>query len=266
MTRRTDTRNTQSFTLPSPAIAIFDFDTPPSTSLVRAIYITVPAQSTWRMPYHRHPSEARGSGGPSACHSVTCLAGSLYIRMGNGIHDWNRSGGQGLGKIFEPGMWAAWSRQRQNRPPQDPLKVAFIAEHLLWRNICSATLDRDLYPSLTTTPLWIKGSFALLSFFPSWREKVLDAMLWIQLQTIFYAHDLHLYHGQIPFVKLAMFPWIWPDRPPPWAERLQIRSMCVISRVVMTCTYWFGRIMLGMMGEYKDYSPRHEPVAEKSDG
>lgn len=261
--RRTDTTKRQTFTLPFPAAATFDFNTLPSHTPLRAIYVTIPPQSTWRMPYHRHPSEVLNSNTTPACHSVTSLSGPLLIVWAAGIRSANLSGHTGVSHIFEPGLWVGWSRPSDRSSTL--LKVAFIAEHRLWRNICSATLDRDIYPQLSTTPFWVKGMFALLSFLPSWKSGMLDAMLWIQLQSIFHAHDFHLYHGHIPFIIWAMFPWIWPNRPAPWVQRLQLRSLCIISRLVMTSSYWVGRLLLGMRGEYAEYSPKIESAPQKDD-
>lgn len=164
--------------------------------------------------------------------------------------------------MFEPGLWVAWSRPKYKA--SIPLTVVLVAEHILWRNICSAILDRDVFPNLTSTPFWLKGLFALLAFVPSWKACMLNVMLWTQLQTIFYAHDFHLYHGHIPLGSLWMHQ-IWPSRPPRWAERSQLRTLYIISRVVMTSIYWIGRLFLGMRGEYVEYTPRGEYRREKSE-
>lgn len=83
---------------------------------------------------------------------------------------------------------------------------------------------------------------------------MLDVMLWIQVQTIFYAHDIHIFRGFIPF----MWPWEYQPfggRPPKWARQLQIGSIYFIARVVITASYWLGTLALGMQGKYAEYTP-----------
>lgn len=258
---RTDTTDFATFTLPFPEAAIFDFTAPPSSTPLNAIRITIPPGSTWRMPLHRHPSEIHRTKATAACHSVTSFSGPLYICWGRGLFLGNLTGGTGVSKTFEPGLWVAWSRWEDKA--STPLTAILIAEHVLWRNICSAIIDRDIFSTLTSTPFWLKGLFALLAFVPSWKARMLNVMLWTQLQTIFYAHDFHLYHGHIPLVSLWMCWQIWPDRPPRWVERLTLRSLQVTSRVVMTSAYWIG-LFLGMKGEYEEYTPRGEHGREKN--
>jgi hypothetical protein len=74
----------------------------------------------------------------------------------------------------------------------ESLAVDVETDHTLWRNVCSATLDRDLFPQLNSTPLWLKAMFNL---FPSWREALLSFVLQIQLRAIFYYHGVHICHG-----------------------------------------------------------------------
>lgn len=247
---RTNTTSLTTFTLPFPEAASFDFDVSPKSTNLNAIHITIPPLSTWRMRLHRHPSETQVSHPTPACQSVTSISGPLRIVMGPGLGGWNKTGRAGLSKTFEPGLWVAWYRPRHDA--QTPLTVLLVADHILWRNICSATLDKAIFPKLSSTPFWLRSLFALLAFAPSWRERLLDLMLWAQLQTIFFEHDFHLYHG---FIPVAM-PWVasqpFGGRAPDWAKRLQLRSLYFISRVVMTSTYWVGRLFFGMKGEYEE--------------
>ncbi|KAF2489112.1 hypothetical protein BU16DRAFT_173249 [Lophium mytilinum] len=78
--------------------------------------------------------------------------------------------------------------------------IDLVADHTIWRNICSAVLDGDIFPQLHSTPLWLKALFAILAVAPEWRNGLLGLMLWIQLQTIFYTHDFRVYHGYIPVI------------------------------------------------------------------
>lgn len=94
----------------------------------------------------------------------------------------------------------------------------------------------------------------MLVVVPSWREKLLEMMLWMQLEIIWFAHDFHVYHGYIHLT------WPWMMQPfggtaPDWVKRLQLRIMYFIAWMVMAVVYRVGTLFLGMKGEYTEYSP-----------
>jgi hypothetical protein len=159
-----------------------------------------------------------------------------------------------------PSQRVSWKRDyRKSHDTQPPLTVDLLVaadSHVLWRNICSAVLDRDIFPQLAPTPAWLRALFAILEVVrPSSRDWLLGLMLRIQLQTIFFAHRFHVYHGYVP----VTWPWMYQPfggRPPTWAKRLQLNSMYLIVRAVMTVAYWAAVLFLGMKGEYVEYTPR----------
>lgn len=135
-----------------------------------------------------------------------------------------------------------------------PLIANLVADQTLYRNICSAILDRTLFPYLATTPYWLKALFKIIEWQPTIRQRLLEAMVWIQLESICYAHDFHLDHGTVAFTWF----WLiqpWPDNPPRWVWELEWKSTRLISWLVMTTCYWVGRLLLGMQGEYPQYTP-----------
>ena len=210
------------------------------------------------MPLHWHPSENRAA--TAACESVNCLSGSLHVYITQGISGGSDRVGSKLSVRFAPGQRVAWN------PARDAEKILLtlnlVADHALWRNICSAVLDRDIFPRLASTPLWLRALFAALTVVPSWRNKLLSLMLWIQLQTIFLAHNFHMDHGYVQ----VTWPWIaqpFGGQPPVWAEKLEIASLYFIARVVMTAAYWTGTLLLGMKGEYAEYTPIRGHESEK---
>lgn len=258
---RTNTTELATFNLPFPNAATFNFVVPPPSSphvSRNAIGITIPPHSKWRIPLHWHPSEQHlGTVSNFGCEQLDCLSGFIVIylacRSGANYH---KLGQGGMKTTIPPRYQLTWGRD-PSRTTVDaanlPLKVETVASHALWRNVCGATLDRAIFPQLASTPWWIKGLFAILAAVaPVRRERLLDLMLWVQLQSIFVAHDTYLYHGFIPFT----WPWLltW-SRPPDWAKRWQTESCYVISRVVMAVVSWAGRLLLGMKGEYVNYTP-----------
>lgn len=251
---RTDTRAASTFNLPFPNAATFRFETssplPPSSN----IHITVPEYSTWHMPYHWHPSEDQ----EAVCRKVTCLSGFLRVSIAHGLRSRDEFGSAGRIVTFRPGQRVAFYRDESG--PDDALTVILETDHVLWRNICSAVLDRDIFPELISTPLWLKALFTLLPF---WRNALLGLILHVQLRTIFAYHGVHLYHGYIP----VTWPWIaqpFGGRPPAWAQRAQLQSVYLIARVVMTISYAIGVSLLGMRGQYDEYTPNTIHVDEKS--
>jgi len=108
--------------------------------------------------------------------------------------------------------------------------------------------------------------FTLLRFFlPRAYQALLSSLLWIQLQTILYAHDFHEYHGRINFT------WPWTMQPmggrqPRWARDMQLQSQYLITNIVMAACYWFGYLVLGMRGEYAEYTPTLEGGGDVGEG
>jgi hypothetical protein len=129
-----------------------------------------------------------------------------------------------------------------------------VASHNLWRNISSAVLDRVIFPRLSSTPLWLRALFAILAIVPSWTNRLLNLMLWVQLQTIFFARDFYVYHGYVP----VTWPWIaqpFDGRPPAWAKRLPVQSLYIIARTGMILADWAGTPFLGMRASMSSIHP-----------
>ena len=257
---RTNTINLNSFTVSFPDVAHFDFKS--TTKSSNTIRIAIPPSSNWRMPLHWHPSHGSHSTSNSAtipCQCVTSVGGQIdvYTVRGTG-GSCNRLGGTGLEVDLKPDERVSWRRPCEIN---ELLTVDLVADQILWRNICGAILDKDLFPRLASTPYWFRGLFAILAPFPQIRVKLLALVLWIQIQTIFFTHDFHTSHGTIPLYLIWLLTSF--SRPPEWAQQLELQIELVIARVAMTTTYWIGTIFLGIKGEYLDYTPRDSGAHEK---
>lgn len=263
--KRTNTTNLTSFTLPLPHAATFDFTSAPNSS--STIRIAIPPSSSWRMPLHWHPSYARSSTSSGSatipCRCVTVVKGHISItpsKQGN-IGGGTISGGTGLDVQLAPDDRVVWRRRHGDN---EVLIVDLIADYTLWRNICSATIDRDIFPQLASTPYWFKALFIILAPILRYRVTLLDLILYIQMQMIFYTHDFYVYHGTIEFHSLWLLPWIFRQAPP-WVDRLELQIAYIITRVVMATAYWIGKLFLGMKGEYSEYTPRESVSYEKKE-
>ena len=247
--RRTNTTNISSFTVPQPNAATFTFS-PSTENSPYKFRIAIAPFSDWRVPLHWHPSYVKSSASTSVtlpCQSVHSLDNHMHAYIGRGISLSMNSFSQSF--KFDPDARISWGKDIDGL--ERPLTVEIEADYILWRNICSAIHDRDIYPNLASTPYWVKALFFLLSRNQKMKSKFLGLMLRIQLQSIFYSHDFHISHGSIP---LHLF-WIF-RRTPEWAQRLQLQSLYLIAWAVMATAYWVGRLFLGMKGEYLEYTPQ----------
>lgn len=238
---RTNTTTRTEFNLSLSGEVRFDFSQ-------QTIQITIPVGSTWYMPYHWHDRILDMKWiGVEAGELCVIQAANRNGRTSS-VRLTNRADQQGVSFKVTDGV--AWKSARLDTKEKTklPLVVNLDAEQNLHRNICSAILDKDLFPSLASTPYWVR----LLCAIPALRPRLIDRALWIQLQAIYWKHDFRVSHGEIPFA----YPWVmWPfGSAPDWATEAQIRSRWWISSIVMSSAYWTGRLLLGMKGEYPQYS------------
>jgi len=132
-----------------------------------------------------------------------------------------------------------------------------IQDESLYRNVCSAILDAEKFPYQRTTPLWLRGVFAALKLLPTAKKWLVEWMLYIQLQVIYYKHGYWEYHGGIN--ALPWWHWTHPfnvGRHPAWTVRMQPRSQRFFSKAVQGAYYWVGRSLFGMKGDHPQYNPR----------
>jgi hypothetical protein len=130
------------------------------------------------------------------------------------------------------------------------------------RNICSAVLDANVYPSLDSTPFWLRWIFGVISVILGVRHWLIAKLLWIQIRMIYYSHDFWSYEGQIS-ISWLWDGWYFPALAPQWVRTLEWKSGDIFSRMVLRMCSWIGRYLLGMRGEYDEYTPR-QPEPESS--
>lgn len=244
--QRTDTTTTTSFTLPPPASVVFNFST------YNHIHITIPEDSTWRVPSHWHSP-----------HKENCLV--LHVESGEfqvSFCKQPRTGGVVLGTgiyKFKPEYWTSWSRKPGSNTE---LMVKLVVDNEgLQRNICSAVLDAEIFPYLATTPVLLRGIFAALRPFPVVRRWLVREMCYIQLQVIYREYGYWEYHGGVN--ALSWWQWMHPfdvGRHPAWTVSVQYWSQKQWSKIVQGFYYRLGTVVLGMRGDYPEYNPDFESV------
>ena len=242
--RRTLTKNQHIFTLPSPTAVTFDFSTPDH------IAITVPGSSNWRTEAHWHTSSQ------SQCTRLEVQKGRTQIT------DWRepRTGATYIGNptyYFKPDYWVTWASEQDSA--DDLSVVLVVSDESLYRNVVSAILDADLFPSLHSTPYWIRAVFGLLKIIDRTnvaRRLMIAKFLHVQIQTIYYCHGHWEYHGGIN--ALRWWQWTHPfdvGHHPAWTVSVQFKSQRFFSRIVQALYFWVGRAV-GMKGDYAEYNPR----------
>lgn len=121
------------------------------------------------MPLHWH---FHGTG----CIALTCIEGRLHIYYGQGPEgSCDLVTPPGSTFRFKPDQRVSFNcarRDGKSKSSLQPLIVELDASNDLWRNICSAILDRNLFPSLASIPHWLRALFALLTLLPRWRESL----------------------------------------------------------------------------------------------
>lgn len=249
---RTPTGTQTVFNLTHPDPIIFDFSTPSA-----GLKMTILPNSDWVTGRHWHETAP-------ACETIEPLSGSWMIEESL-TNLWGSSGtvtggGPGFVMPLVPGLQVSWRRNPHDvdavaKPVMVYLKGAPQMLHF-YRQLCSVNQDAELYLRLPSTPLWLRGLYALLGVVPHFgtqaRKWLVSRMLWIQLRVIYYKNDYWTYEGRIWYTR----PW-WDlpgAMPPPekW-RRHELRSVVIISRLVLSSCYWVGTTLLGMRTRYEEY-------------
>ena len=243
MAQRPDRTSQKSFELFDDS-AIFEFHNHTH------IQITISADSHWCFPLHWHTQN------PNNCVKVTNVKGRLQVfystrRLPSGISMLP----PGSSFNFKPEHHYGFSSNMDNHE----LVVLLEAEESqinLHRNICSVVTDAQLYPSLASTPCWIRILYQALSYSPQTQRHFIAKLLWIEIQMMRYTHDFYVVHGWInaPYLWWLAHPWE-ECREPQWTYDITWWSCAAISRVVQGICYWVGNLLLGMKGEYREYTP-----------
>ncbi|KAL2040111.1 hypothetical protein N7G274_007014 [Stereocaulon virgatum] len=160
-------------------------------------------------------------------------------------------------KKFKPGYWTYWSPWSKSKIKTETVFIFVVQDEGLYRNVCSATLDAEKFPYLRTTALWLRCIFAALELFPTSRKWLVEWMLYVQLQVIYYKYGYWEYHGGINALRWWKWthPWAY-KRYPARTARLQYRSQYFLSKAVQGAYYCVGKSLFGMKGDYSQYNPR----------
>ncbi len=245
---RTVTREETSLTLPEPRVATINFfDNERSV-----IKISVPPTSTWRMNYHWHDRAA-------LCEKLDFLPGGeaeLYRSLGV-YRNSTESGNAGMPWQNRPGERCTWFlNTHRDHPAGSPDLEVFVrspGNEEMWRNVISATLDQDLWPELSSTPLLLRLWLRMMRMIPFvggrlWRV-IVRCVLWVQLLLIFQRHEYWVWCGEIQICRYFHLPG---EMAPEWAQAFQWNSAIVLAKLSMRAAR-IGRPLLGLKGGYPEY-------------
>lgn len=233
----------------------FELSHPPVTfDFVDAthIEITIAKKSGWSFPVHWHIQN------PAACTQVTCLSGRLQIQnmrpFSNG--DGSQSIPRGSTCEFRPGDHITF-RSSWLYEDEDVIALFEVdpSQMVLLRNICGATLDAQLYPSLATIPYWVRLLYLVFRWSPAVQQYLASKFLWTRAQMMRSAHDFQTRHGSIdaPHMWRITHPFNW-NFSPQWTFNVLWWSFTPISKAVRGTRYWVGRLLLGVKAEYAEYT------------
>lgn len=245
MARRTDTRQQAVFQHQGVTL---DFAQPENLKITLAA-----GTSRWCFPPHWHLLH-------HGCHGITSAQGRLLLSSatpygGSGTE----SSPPGSRIAIRRGDYHSWSSEN---PAQELIALLESEDEMLYRNAISAILDADRFPFLSTTPFWIRVLYYSLAFSPAAQKAMIDKLLWIQLQMMYYTHDLGIWYGSIhaPFIYWITHPFRPLERPPNWVYDVEWRSIFAISKAIQSPCYWFGTLFLGMKAEYVEYTPHSQDL------
>lgn len=167
MTERSDRTSQNSFELQHPSV-LYDFL---DASHVK---LTIPKDSGWTFRRHWHTSDS------ASCVQVTSLGGRLKVHIARpplrNTGSFDLPPGDSF--KFTPGDHHYFGPSRQDEGLVVILELK-ASEVVLFRNTCSATLDAQLYPFLTSTPSWIRLFFWMLRVSPKARQHIIAILLWV---------------------------------------------------------------------------------------
>lgn len=179
----------------------------------------------------------------------------------------------GLHWKLRPGERNGWSinphrPHKEGDPDLEAVIVGDEGTESLWRNAVSAELDKDLWPTLSSTPLIIRLALRMAKLTPLigdwlWTTAIAFALR-VQLRVIYHPHSFYVWSGDVPFTK----PWdynLWVDKPPEWAQKAEWRSAELLSIWVTRLCWFVGSFMLGMKDTYEEYyHPRDLPSGDEN--
>ncbi|KAK6537193.1 hypothetical protein TWF694_011390 [Orbilia ellipsospora] len=127
------------------------------------------------------------------------------------------------------------------------------ADHARYRTLCSVTQDAELYMQLRSTPVWLRLWYWSLKYTPvigqRLRERLVNLAFKIQILAINYADGYYTDEGRIPAPGFWLF-----DPIPLWAQKFEINSMYIISKITRAMCYWIALLFLGMQTRYLEYT------------
>jgi hypothetical protein len=175
----------------------------------------------------------------------------------------NFSSGPGGYFIIRPDFLHGWSSRE---PEQELIALLETEDEILYRDTSSAVFDAALFPSLPSTPFWVRLLYFLLAFSPATQRQMINKLLWIQVQMMYFAHDFRMYHGSFGFLYLWLLTHPFrSERPPNWVYTIEWWSVSLRSTAMHSICYWFGRLFLGMKAEYLEYTPGNGAATRHND-
>jgi hypothetical protein len=228
---------------------------------ISEVKITVPTTSTWVMQIHWHNSSDH-------VETIEHTAGAHWS-LTQAIAVYGSSATKGAShsvREIKPGVRVSWQVDSHWYEYHDPpvtgwpdLEVSVRGDGYeeLWRNIVSATLDKDLWPELASTPvvtrMLMKGIKAIPLFGHRLWKIVVDHVLKVQLLMIFGRYEYVIWCGYIPLTDWWPTPVLSDELAPEWVQKLEWRSAELFNKTATWAARMLGKTVLGLKDGYHEY-------------
>lgn len=215
-----------------PGLVTFEFEEDGDGLLIQ-----VPVGSWWRTVTARHRTQAM-------CREVDLISGDWAIR---GFY----ASIPLRGPPEKSNFW--YDIQVMYGPAERLCQLRRSGSERAWQldhMILSVVQDAAVYFKLCSTPVWLRLVYAAANVISPHAADVLTRrILWIQIRTMFFCHDMWEYCG-----RCKIFRIFWPFfNEPEWVRRFELWSEEYMSRQFLRFNYWIGYALLGMKPEYSGY-------------
>jgi hypothetical protein len=129
----------------------------------------------------------------------------------------------------------------------------------LWRNVVSATLDKELWPELSSTPILVRAWMKVVKAIPFvghrlWKS-IIELVLKAQMLMMFEQHKYVVWCGHIPLTDWWPTP-LW-EREPQWVQTAEWDSADFCNKIATSAARAIGRTVLGLSDSYLEYYGSH---------
>lgn len=205
-----------------------------------AVIIEVPTGSSWSYT--------------TLCHYTQEMCRKAYMMSGFWVIDnFGGSDRPTFAGPERPGSWRTVSLMFGPTKVDTRLRLTGSEPaRQLDHQVASAVQDAEVYFKLCSTPLWLRLLYsATCVVSPARASWLARRVLWVQLRTIFLAHDTAEHRGNTMFCKLLRIYYMMVE--PDWLVEYCTRDEHYKAKQQLRFNSFLGHMFLGMKSEYPEY-------------